>query len=43
MLSQLAQRGVNELQVETGATLSGALLSAGLVDVSAALSSSSSG
>ena len=32
VLSQLAQRGVNELQVETGATLSGALLSAGLVD-----------
>jgi diaminohydroxyphosphoribosylaminopyrimidine deaminase/5-amino-6-(5-phosphoribosylamino)uracil reductase len=32
VLSQLAQRGVNELQVEAGATLSGALLKAGLVD-----------
>ena len=32
MLSQLAQRGVNELQVESGATLSGALMKAGLVD-----------
>lgn len=32
VLSQLAQRGVNELQVEAGATLSGALLRAGLVD-----------
>ncbi|GAB2490105.1 bifunctional diaminohydroxyphosphoribosylaminopyrimidine deaminase/5-amino-6-(5-phosphoribosylamino)uracil reductase RibD [Arenimonas alkanexedens] len=32
VLSQLAQRGVNELQVEAGATLSGALLKAGLID-----------
>jgi diaminohydroxyphosphoribosylaminopyrimidine deaminase/5-amino-6-(5-phosphoribosylamino)uracil reductase len=32
VLSQLAQRGVNELQVEAGATLSGALLRNGLVD-----------
>ncbi|TNJ35539.1 bifunctional diaminohydroxyphosphoribosylaminopyrimidine deaminase/5-amino-6-(5-phosphoribosylamino)uracil reductase RibD [Arenimonas terrae] len=32
VLSQLAQRGVNELQVEAGATLSGALIKAGLVD-----------
>lgn len=32
VLSQLGQRGVNELQVEAGATLSGALLKAGLVD-----------
>ena len=32
VLSQLAQRGVNELQVEAGATLSGALVAAGLVD-----------
>ncbi|MBW8367129.1 MAG: bifunctional diaminohydroxyphosphoribosylaminopyrimidine deaminase/5-amino-6-(5-phosphoribosylamino)uracil reductase RibD [Arenimonas sp.] len=32
LLSQLAQRGVNELQVEAGATLSGALLRNGLVD-----------
>ena len=32
VLSQLAQRGVNELQAEAGATLSGALLKAGLVD-----------
>ncbi|MBP6595880.1 MAG: bifunctional diaminohydroxyphosphoribosylaminopyrimidine deaminase/5-amino-6-(5-phosphoribosylamino)uracil reductase RibD [Arenimonas sp.] len=32
VLSQLAQRGVNELQVEAGATLSGALLKAGLMD-----------
>jgi len=32
VLSQLAQRGVNELQVEAGATLGGALLKAGLVD-----------
>ena len=32
VLSQLGQRGVNELQVESGATLSGALLKAGLVD-----------
>jgi diaminohydroxyphosphoribosylaminopyrimidine deaminase/5-amino-6-(5-phosphoribosylamino)uracil reductase len=32
VLSQLAQRGVNELQVEAGATLSGALMKAGLVD-----------
>lgn len=31
-LSQLAQRGVNEVQVEAGATLSGAFLKAGLVD-----------
>lgn len=32
VLSQLAQRGVNELQVEAGATLAGALFAAGLVD-----------
>ncbi len=32
MLAQLGQRGINELQVEAGATLCGALLSAGLVD-----------
>jgi diaminohydroxyphosphoribosylaminopyrimidine deaminase/5-amino-6-(5-phosphoribosylamino)uracil reductase len=32
MLAQLAQRGINEVQVEAGATLSGALLKAGLVD-----------
>jgi len=32
MLSQLAERGVNELQVEAGATLCGALLKAGLMD-----------
>ncbi len=32
VLAQLAQRGVNELQVEAGATLSGALLREGLVD-----------
>ncbi|WP_146906974.1 bifunctional diaminohydroxyphosphoribosylaminopyrimidine deaminase/5-amino-6-(5-phosphoribosylamino)uracil reductase RibD [Arenimonas daejeonensis] len=32
VLSQLGQRGVNELQVEAGATLSGALLKAGLID-----------
>ncbi|MFY2763318.1 bifunctional diaminohydroxyphosphoribosylaminopyrimidine deaminase/5-amino-6-(5-phosphoribosylamino)uracil reductase RibD [Arenimonas sp. MALMAid1274] len=32
VMSQLAQRGVNELQVEAGATLSGGLLRAGLVD-----------
>ena len=32
VLAQLGQRGVNELQVEAGATLSGALVSAGLVD-----------
>lgn len=32
VLSQLAQRGINEVQVEAGATLSGALLKAGLVD-----------
>jgi diaminohydroxyphosphoribosylaminopyrimidine deaminase/5-amino-6-(5-phosphoribosylamino)uracil reductase len=32
VLSQLGQRGVNELQVEAGATLSGALMAAGLVD-----------
>ena len=30
--AQLGQRGVNELQVEAGATLSGALMAAGLVD-----------
>lgn len=32
MLAQLGQREVNELQVEAGATLSGAFLAAGLVD-----------
>jgi len=32
MLAQLGQRGINELQVEAGATLCGALLAAGLVD-----------
>jgi len=32
MLAQLAQRSVNEVQVEAGATLSGALLKAGLID-----------
>ena len=32
MLSQLAERGINELQVEAGATLCGALLKAGLMD-----------
>ena len=32
MLRQLATRGVNELQVEAGPVLSGALLAAGLVD-----------
>lgn len=32
VLAQLGQRGVNELQVEAGATLSGALVAAGLVD-----------
>jgi len=32
VLSQLGQRGVNELHVEAGATLSGGLLTAGLVD-----------
>jgi diaminohydroxyphosphoribosylaminopyrimidine deaminase/5-amino-6-(5-phosphoribosylamino)uracil reductase len=32
VLSQLAQRGINEVQVEAGATLCGALLKAGLVD-----------
>jgi diaminohydroxyphosphoribosylaminopyrimidine deaminase/5-amino-6-(5-phosphoribosylamino)uracil reductase len=32
VLAELAQRGVNELQVESGATLAGALLHAGLVD-----------
>lgn len=32
VVSQLAQRGINEIQVEAGATLSGALLAAGLVD-----------
>jgi diaminohydroxyphosphoribosylaminopyrimidine deaminase/5-amino-6-(5-phosphoribosylamino)uracil reductase len=31
-LAQLAQRGINEVQVEAGPTLSGALLKAGLVD-----------
>ncbi len=32
LLAVLAQRGVNELHVEAGATLNGALLAAGLVD-----------
>jgi len=32
MLAQLGQRGINELQVEAGATLAGALFTAGLVD-----------
>jgi diaminohydroxyphosphoribosylaminopyrimidine deaminase/5-amino-6-(5-phosphoribosylamino)uracil reductase len=32
VLSQLAQRSINELQVEAGPTLSGAFLAAGLVD-----------
>src|SRR5207244_8822279 len=32
MLAALAQRGVNELHVEAGARLNGALLGAGLVD-----------
>lgn len=32
LLVQLARRGVNELHVEAGATLNGALLAAGLVD-----------
>ena len=32
VIAQLAQRGINEVQVEAGATLSGALLNAGLVD-----------
>lgn len=32
VLADLAQRGVNELHVEAGATLNGALLQAGLVD-----------
>jgi len=32
VLAQLGQRGVNELQVEAGATLSGALVAAGLAD-----------
>ena len=32
VLAELAQRGVNELQVEAGPTLSGAFLHAGLVD-----------
>jgi diaminohydroxyphosphoribosylaminopyrimidine deaminase/5-amino-6-(5-phosphoribosylamino)uracil reductase len=32
VMSQLAQRGIGELQVEAGATLSGSLLRAGLVD-----------
>ncbi len=32
VLAELARRGVNEVQVEAGATLAGALLQAGLVD-----------
>ena len=32
LLQELARRGINEVQVEAGAKLSGALLSAGLVD-----------
>jgi diaminohydroxyphosphoribosylaminopyrimidine deaminase/5-amino-6-(5-phosphoribosylamino)uracil reductase len=32
VLSQLGQRGINELHVEAGATLSGGLLAAGFVD-----------
>ena len=32
VLAQLAERGINELQVEAGATLSGALVKAGLMD-----------
>ena len=32
VLSELARRGINEVQVEAGASLSGALLAAGLVD-----------
>lgn len=32
LLTRLAERGVNELHVEAGATLNGALLSAGVVD-----------
>jgi diaminohydroxyphosphoribosylaminopyrimidine deaminase/5-amino-6-(5-phosphoribosylamino)uracil reductase len=32
LLARLAERGVNELHVEAGATLNGALLAAGLVD-----------
>lgn len=32
VMQVLAQRGINELHVETGATLAGALLTAGLVD-----------
>ena len=32
VLSQLAQRGIGEVQVEAGATLAGAFLRAGLVD-----------
>ena len=32
LLTVLAQRGVNELHVEAGAALNGALLAAGLVD-----------
>src|SRR5690606_27549032 len=32
VMQMLAQRGINELHVETGATLAGALLTAGLVD-----------
>jgi diaminohydroxyphosphoribosylaminopyrimidine deaminase/5-amino-6-(5-phosphoribosylamino)uracil reductase len=32
LLTRLAQRGINELHVEAGAALNGALLAAGLVD-----------
>lgn len=32
LMNQLAQRGINELHVEAGATLNGALIRAGLVD-----------
>jgi diaminohydroxyphosphoribosylaminopyrimidine deaminase/5-amino-6-(5-phosphoribosylamino)uracil reductase len=32
VLSLLAERGVNEIQLEAGATLAGAFMSAGLVD-----------
>ena len=32
VLALLAERGINEVQVEAGATLAGAFLSAGLVD-----------
>src|SRR5690606_33886826 len=32
VMAVLAQRGVNELQVEAGATLAGSLLKAGMVD-----------